>query len=286
VKIAEAGPEPMAVWMNTVTPGYFELMHMPLIGGRDFDARDREETTRVAVVNDVLARYWRVGAVGQVFEVDGRRTEVIGVVKTAKYQQTGESPRPFFYLPYEQNYVPRMTLHVRTLGPPASAVPDVLAAARAIDPAQIASEIRPLDQFLSRSALFATRIGVTVTAAAGTCAWALSLAGLYACVAHSVQRREREIGIRMALGAGRWRVTRLMIADGAQLTLIGIAIGSMLATAVERLIGQVLPEQRGGSHLPALALAGVLVALTSLAACLAPAWRASRLAPAVALRRP
>jgi predicted permease len=290
VKIAAASPDaistgPMAVWMNTITPGYFELMRMPLIAGRDFNAQDTARTTPVVVVNEALARFWSDGrALGQSMEVDGRHVEVIGVVKTAKYQQVGEAPRPFFYLPYEQNFVPRLTLHVHTYGAPASIAPSVLAAARAIDPAQPASDIRPLDQFLSRGALFTARIGVMVTAAAGFCAWALSLTGLYACIASSVRRRRREIGIRRALGASRWSVTRLVLIQGAKFTLAGISIGLVFAAMAQHWAGQIA-SQNGSMRLPALALTDVIVAATSLAACLIPAWRASGLDPAVALRR-
>ena len=310
VKIAGPGADaasnrPMAVWMNTVTPGYFELMRMPLIAGRDFDARDTERTTPVAVVNEALAQFWAgrdgsaqaagqrqtIGqspAVGQIMEIDGRRVEVVGIVKTAKYQQAGEAPRPFLYLPYEQNFVPRLTLHVQTYGAPSAMAPSVVAAARAIDPAQPASEIRPLDRFLSQGALFTARIGVSVTAAAGGCAWALSLTGLYACIASAVHRRRREIGIRRALGATRWSVTRLVLLQGAKFIFAGIAAGLLFAALAQRWTGQITVPIASRNHetgLPALALAGLIVAAAGLGACFIPAWRAAGEDPAVALRR-
>ncbi len=283
IKIAAA--DSYAVWMNTVTPGYFDLMRMPLAAGRDFTAYDSDRTQPVAVVNEALARYWPGGrAVGEVMEIDGRRTEVVGVAKNAKYQQIGEAPRPFLYLPYEQNFVPRMTLHVRTLGAPAAAAPSVLAVARAIDPAQPVSEIRPFEQFLSQGALFTARIGVTVTAAAGGCSWILSLTGLYACIASSIRRREREIGIRRALGASRWSIAGLVLTHGAKLTLSGIAIGWILAAAAQRWTGQMIQQNRMVNW-TAPAEAAVAVALASLAGCFLPAWRASSGHPAIALRR-
>jgi hypothetical protein len=273
--------------MNTVTPGYFALMSMPLVAGRDFNARDADHTPPVAVVNDALARFWPGRrAIGQRMEIEGRQVEVVGVVKTAKYQQVGEAPRPFLYLPYEQNFVPRLTLHVETFGEPSAMAPSVLAVARAIDPAQPASEIRPLSQFLSQGALFTARIGVAVTAAAGGCAWALSLAGLYACIAASVHRRRREIGIRRALGASRWSVTRLVLSQGVRLIFCGIAIGLLLAALAQTQMAVQTGSRNGMIRFLAPALAGVVVAATSLAACLVPAWRAAREDPAVALRRP
>ncbi len=291
VRIAAFNPDPVSIWMNTVTPGYFALMSMPLVAGRDFNARDTDRTPPVAVVNEALARFWpgrRV--VGQRMEIEGRQVEVVGVVKTAKYQQVGEAPRPFLYLPYEQNFVPRLTLHVETLGEPSALASSVLAVARTIDPAQPASEIRPLSEFLSRGALYTARIGVAVTAAAGGCAWALSLAGLYASIAGSVHRRRREIGIRRALGASRWSVTRLVLSHGVQLIVSGIAIGLLLAALAQTAIAQTAlaqPGSRSGMiRILAPVMAGVVVAATGLVACLFPAWRASREDPAVALRRP
>ena len=209
----------------------------------------------------------------------------MGIVKTAKYQQPGEAPRPFLYLPYEQNFIPRLTLHVQTYGAPSALAPSVLAAARAIDPAQAASEVRPLDRFLSQGALFTARIGVTVTAAAGGCAWALSLTGLYACIAGAVHRRRREFGIRAALGASRWSITRLVLIDGSKFIFTGVAAGLLSAALAQRWTATLVPA--ASDHridgLPVLAFAGLIVAAASLAACFLPAWRAAGQDPAVAL---
>jgi ABC-type antimicrobial peptide transport system permease subunit len=177
-----------------------------------------------------------------------------------------------------------MTLHIETYGAATSVAPAVLAASRAIDPAQPASEIRPLDQFFSEGALFGARIGVTVTAAAGGCAWLLSLAGLYACIASTIHRRRREIGIRMALGAGRWAVMRLVLAQGVRLTITGVVIGLILSAFADHWISRIVGP--GGSlHLTAEALAGTIVAAACLAACIVPAWHAAREDPAIALQR-
>jgi len=285
VKIPATGPDPMAIWMNTVTPGYFELMHMPLVAGRTFTDRDTDRTMQVAIVNETMTRYWSERrAIGDVMDIDGRKVEVVGIVRTVKYQQVGEAPRPFFYLPYAQNYVPRMSMHIATNGPPAREASAVLAAARAIDPAQPASEIRPLDQFLSAGALFGARIGVSITGAAGGCAWLLSLAGLYACTASAVNRRRREIGIRVALGASRWAVMRLVLRQGVKLATAGIAIGLFVAALAGHWISRIVSAE-GSLHLPPLAFAGSVVAITCLAACLVPAWHAASEDPAIALRR-
>ena len=290
VKIASISLDPMGLWMNTVTPDYFELMRIPVVAGRGFAESDTDRTPAVAIVNQAIAQFWperrafSQTALGQIMEIDGRKVEIVGVVKTAKYQQVGESPKPFFYLPYSQNFVARLTLHVLTQGPPGGAAPAVMAAAHALDPTQPVTEVRPLDQLLSQSAFFGARIGFGVTLAAGGCAGLLSLTGLYVCVASSVVRRRREIGIRSALGAGRGAITRLVVAQGARLTAAGVAIGLLLAVAAHQWTWRVASVGRS-LDLRALVLAGAMVAAASLTACFVPAWRASRSDPAVTLRR-
>lgn len=300
VKIASISVDPMGLWMNTVTPDYFELMRIPVVAGRGFAESDTERTPAVAVVNETIAQFWpdrRASGqtplgqtplgqtpLGQTMEIDGRKVEIVGVVRTAKYQQAGESPKPFFYLPYSQNFVARLTLHVLTQGPPAGAAPAVIAAAHALDPSQAVTEVRPLDQLLSQSAFFGARLGFGVTLAAGGCAGLMSLTGLYVCVASSVVRRRREIGIRSALGADRGAITRLVLAQGVQLTAAGIAIGLPLATGAHRWAWRVVSVGRS-LDVRALVLAAAMVAAASLTACFVPAWRASRPDPAVTLRR-
>jgi predicted permease len=276
VSFAAAGPDPMAVWSNTVTPEYIELMRMPVLAGRTFDARDTEKSLPVAVINQALAHFWPEGrALGQTIHIEGRAAEVIGIVQTALYQQVGEAPRPFLYLPYAQNFVPRMTLHIQTYGDPASVAPEIVEEARAVDPAPSASEIRALDDFLSHGALFAARVGVTVTGAAGACACGLSLTGLYACMASAAQRRRREIGIRRALGATRGSITRLLLAQAAKLTITGTGLGLGIAAGAQ--------PGPGLLHPAALALTAGLVMAASLSACILPLWRAAGGDPAVAL---
>ena len=286
VKIEAAGPAPLAFWMNIVTPRYFALMRMPLLAGRDFNSSDTEDSPPVAIVNQALARLWPSGkALGHTLKIGGREVEIVGVVKTAKYIQAGESPRPFFYLAYAQSYVPRMTLHVQTQGLPADAASAVLAIAHELDPTQPGSDVRTLDQYFERGALFLARIGVCITGAAGSCALLLALIGLYSCNASAVTRRGRELGIRRALGATRYDVIRLVLSHGARLTVCGIAIGLAMALVIERW------TEHWAGKLPwtylacSAAFAGILVAAASLAACLIPAWRAARVDPAVTLRR-
>jgi predicted permease len=264
-----------------ISPAYFELMRMPLLAGRAFDDRDTATTPAVAVVNETLAKLWPAGAaLGRSMEINGRRIQIVGVVQTAKYFSISEAPRPFFYLPYSQNYVTRMVLHVETAGSPAAIAPAVVAAARVVDAAQTVSEVRALEQYFSQGALFGTRIGFDVTAVTGGCALLLALAGLYSSIASTLQRRRREIGIRRALGASTFGIVRLVLAHGVRLAVIGSAAGAAVALAAKPWLISV-PQ----SNVATVLIAAALVIAASLAACFIPAWRSARLDPAVALRQ-
>jgi putative ABC transport system permease protein len=284
VKINDAD-RGISVWMNTVSPGYFELMRMAVIAGRVFNDRDTENSPRVAIVNQAMAKLWPAsGALGHRMEVNGQTIEIVGVVRTAKYFEVSEGPRPYFYLPYAQNYASRMVLHVETAGSPAGAAPAVLAAARVIDATQPVSEIRSLEQYFSQGALFGARIGLLVTASAGGCALLLALTGLYGSVARTVQRRRREIGIRAALGANHYEILRMVLGHGAKLALAGTVAGSAAALAAGPWLTKAVASERANG-VGVLALAALMVIMASLAACLIPALRAARVDPAVALRQ-
>jgi predicted permease len=292
VKINDA--DRISVWMNTASPGYFELMRMAVVTGRAFNDRDTENSLRVAVVNQAMAKLWPNGeALGRRMEINGQKLEIVGVVRTAKYFEVSEGPRPYFYLPYSQNYASRMALHVETTGSPADTAPAVLAAARGVDATQPVSEIRSLEQYFSQGALFGARMGLLVTASAGGCALLLALIGLYGSVASTVQRRRREIGIRAALGANRYAIVRIVLGHGAKLALAGTAAGSVGALAARPLLTRAgltnlsaeSADSWANNGVGVLALAALLVVMASVAACLMPALRAARVDPAVALRQ-
>ena len=294
VKIGDAD-RGASVWVNTASPGYFELMRMAVVAGRTFTDRDTENSPRVAIVNQAMEKLWpNNDALGRRMEINGQKIEIVGVVRTAKYFEVSEASRPYFYLPYSQNYASRMILHVETARAPAGAAPAVLAATRNIDATQPVSEIRSLEQYFSQGALFSARIGLLVAASAGGCVLLLALTGLYGSIVGTVQRRRRESGIRAALGASRYAIVRLVLAKGAMLALAGTAVGSAAAFAaspwlVERgLITTGLKGIAGASTdsgAGAPALAALVVIIASLAACLIPALQAARVDPAVALRQ-
>ena len=272
------GQEHLSFWTNTVSSGYFELMHMRIVDGRSFDDRDTETSPPVVIVNEELARFWKRGeAVGRRIRMDGRILRVAGVVRTAKYFQLSEPPTPFFYLPYAQNYASRMVLHVETEGPPAASAPAVIGEVHGIDASQPVSEVRTLQDYFSQGGLIWIKVGLHVVGAVGLCGLLLGLTGLYSVVASAVARRRREIGIRVAVGASRCDVVALVLGHGAKLVALGIAGGLAMAMAISRLLGI-------GSGWPVLVLSAAGVATIAMAACLAPAWRATGIDPAIALR--
>ena len=138
----------MTVWMNVVTPEYFSLMHMGLVAGRGFDDRDG------AIVNEELAK--RV-SIGEKMRVNGRMVEVVGIVKTAKYMRWDEAPRPFFYLPYKQNYASRMTLHIESRA-------GVLEAVRKMARDVPASDARKMREYFDNGAMFGVKVALRVAA--------------------------------------------------------------------------------------------------------------------------
>jgi putative ABC transport system permease protein len=270
------GTELRTVWINIVDNGYFELMHIPIVEGRPFDQRDTAMSPPVAVVNQELARLCGVGCK---FQMNGRAVDVVGIARTAKYFQLSEHPTPYLYLPYSQNYASRMVLHVEQIGTARQVIDEI----RAIDAAQPVSEVRALGDYVAQGAMFNARVAVDVLGVVGLCGLALALAGLYGVISQSITRRRREIGIRMALGAKRPAVTILIVVHGIKLAAGGTTCGSIAAMLLERLLSS-LVAGASGRDFSVLAAAAAVVMIASLAACLIPAWRASGVDPAAALR--
>lgn len=273
----EGEQERRAVWMNIVTPGYFGLMHLKVTAGRAFDDHDTALSGPVAIVNEELAKQCGVG--GRI-SMNGRVLNVVGVVATAAYFQVGETPRAYFYLPFSQNYASRMVLHVESKGDAARAVLDTI---RNVDSDQPVSEVRALSDYLSGGAMSNARIAITVLGIAAACGILLALTGVYGVVAHAMARRRREIGLRMALGARRPLVMVIVLRDGLKIVMVGTAGGLGTTLTVARFLGGVIAGADRHDW-RVLGVAGSIVMLAGLAACVIPAWKASGMDPARALR--
>ena len=208
---------------NTIDEDYLATMQIPLVGGRNFDSRDSASAPPVVIINQTMAqRYWpNRNAIGGRMQIEGKTLQVIGIVRDMKYNDVSEPPMPFFFLPFSQHYTPPMTLHVETVGDPAGFAAPVIAEIRRLDPEQPIQEVMTLHHFFQQGALFANRLIAQLVTAIGLFGLLLATTGLYGVIAYSVSRRTREIGIRMAIGADRAEVLRLVLRQGAALTLLG-----------------------------------------------------------------
>ena len=271
---------------NTVDDRYLTLMRIPIVRGRNFDSRDTASSPPVAIVNEAMAeKYWpNRNAIGGRIRMKGRTLEVVGVAKTIKYRDLSETPMPFLYLPFTQEYSSQFTLMVESTGDPATLAAPVLAEIRRLDPDTPVQDVQTLDHFFKEVALIGNRIITQVVASIGLFGLLLAITGLYGVIAYAVSRRTREIGIRIAIGADPGGVARLVLRQGMMLTLAGLLIGLLLALAVSKLLGSLLVGV--SSRDPFVFIAVTLIfAAVSLLACYVPARRAARLDPLLALRQ-
>jgi len=269
---------------NEVSPDYFATMGIPLISGREFTRADDENAPRVAVVNQTMvARYWRgQNPIGQRVQVKGSWLEVVGVVKDSKYYSMDETARPFFYVPLRQYFAIEPEIHIRTRQPLETIQTALIREVHALDPNLALYEMFTLEEQVNRSTS-QQLVAVALVALFGGLALLLASVGLYGVMSCTVSQSTRELGLRMALGAGTSCVLRLVLTRGLLLTTTGIMIGIALALLLTRLLGNLLYQVSPRDPL-AFAAAFAVMALASTAACFWPAWRATRTDPMRALR--
>jgi predicted permease len=282
-----AGALDLMAGVNTVGPGYFDTVGMTLRAGRGFTPADRQDAAPVVVINESLARRLWPGepAIGKRLRLgdDEQFLEVVGVAADARYAGLREPPQPYAYRPVLQSYLPIMMLHVRTQGDPKPLLERVRREIQALDPNLPLLEPRTIGQIRNLS-LWAPRMGAGLLTVFGLLALALAALGIYGVVAYSVGQRQREIGIRMAIGAGRREVLGLVLRQGMRPVVIGIVVGLAGALAGARAVSALL---FGVGAADPLSLAGAVALLTlvALAAVYGPARRASGLDPVTALRQ-
>jgi predicted permease len=269
---------------NEVSPDYFATLGIPLISGREFTRADDENAARVAIVNQtMIARYWRgQNPIGQRLQVEDNWVQVVGVVKDSKYYSMDEAPRPFFYVPLRQYFSIEPDIHIRTTQPLQTVQTALIREVRALDPNLAVSEMITLQEQVDRSTSHEL-VAVALVALFGGLALLLASIGLYGVMSCTVSQSTRELGLRMALGAGTSNVLRLVLLRGLLLTTTGIIIGTALALLLTRLLGNLLYQVSPQDPL-AFAAAFAVMTLASVAACFLPAWRATRIDPIQALR--
>jgi predicted permease len=278
--------ESIATVVDTVDAGYFRTAGIALDRGRYFTEMDQDGGTWVAIVNQKLAHdYWPGQEVlGKHIRLPGEkvRRQVIGVVKTANYTTLGEPPQLCVYVPLKQSYSDAMVLYVRSKWDPNQILLPVQREVRAVGPRISVDDVRTGRKIVDQS-LFGAKIGVALLSAFGLLALGLASIGLYGIMAYSVNRRRREIGLRMALGAAQESVLRLILKQGMSLVLAGVAAGLVAALAVGQLLSRMLYGVSASDPVSVAAAAAVLLAV-ALVACYLPARSASRLDPLTALR--
>ena len=272
--------------MVVVQPGFFSAAGMTLIRGRDFTDLDTPQTAWVAIVNTATAQELWPGEdpVGKHMTYLGQDWDVnvIGEVNTVKFQTIGEPPRPAIYMALKQQFNPTLNLWVRTKGDPKAALASVRSAVQEQDKAVPLRRVLTGEDVLDQS-LSAPRLGAELLGGFGFLALALAAMGTYGVMSYSVSQRTREIGIRMALGAQRSDVTRLMLAGGMAMVGIGIAVGLGFSVLLTRSMNSLL-YGIGLFDAPSFIATSVLLVLTALAACSIPARRAAKVDPMVSLR--
>ena len=264
---------------------YFEAVGVPLLSGRAFTADDVERGRRVAVVNETMARQFWPGSspLGRRIFPEGDQSpafEVVGVARDHDVRSVGEARRPYLHLPAEPER--GIGLVVRTTMPAEAALPMLRDAIRTLEPSVVFTEDTTAAQIASAT-MIPTRMAAFAAAAFGGLALLLAAVGLYGVIAYAVSRRTREIGIRMALGAKRGQVLRLVMHQGARLAIAGIALGVLASAGVARLLVLLL---YGVSTIDPLAYTAAITVLLLVAsvANLVPAFAAARVDPAKALR--
>ena len=280
--------------IRIVSPGYFETLRIPLRRGRLLGDQDRAGALEVAVVDEeFVRRYWsHEDPIGKRFTfgppagaVDTSSREwitVVGVVGHTKQEGLDAENRIQLYLAYRQTPQAMLTFAVRTAGDPAQYVNAVRRAVQSVDPDQPLSGIHSMDELISTS-VGQRRLSMMLLSLFSGIALVLASVGIYGLMSYSVAQRSRELGVRIALGAGRTDVLRLVLRQGMSLALTGIVIGVGAAFGLSRVIQSQLFGIRATD--PAtFGLVAVVLGVTALAANLIPAWRATRVDPAVVLR--
>jgi macrolide transport system ATP-binding/permease protein len=276
--------EQVAADYNQVGEEYFSAIGIPIVTGREFTRNDDENAPPVAIVNETMAvKYWPgKSVIGQRLKVKDKWMEVVGLAKDSKYQTMLEAPKPFFYVPVRQNFFVQNGFIIRTDQSAAAIMNGLGREIHALDPNLAPLDTISLQEQVDRMS-YTQRLAVALLAIFGGMALFLAAIGLYAVMSYSVFQSTRELGLRMALGAGAGDLLRLVISRGIRLTTAGVAIGAIAALTLTRLMGNLLYKV---SPRDPLAFAVALIVMLSVAsiACFLPAWRATRIDPVRALR--
>lgn len=272
----------------SVAEDYFATMEIPLIAGRDFSVIDNATAPQVAIVNEAMAQHYWPGesAVGKRLRkgrADGPAVEIVGVAKNSKYLYIGEPAQEMVYFPFRQEPHGEMTLLMQTRGPSATGVAALRDAVAAIDHTVPLQDSYTIEIFFDAMARSLGGTMLTLVVSMGVIGVGLTMIGLYGLVSYAVSRRTREIGIRIAVGAGQSRILRMMLRQGMAPVWIGLVLGAVLSAVTLRLMPMIAPLAQRYDLILYLPVLPAIILTTGIAA-LIPSRRASNVDPAVALR--
>lgn len=286
--ILQPGQSPPAVYFNIVSPTYFNTMRILLLHGRAFADADNRNAQPLAIISQKMAeQFWPgedpLGKRFRISQLTDAWLEVVGVARDTKVVNPVPWTIPYFYLPLAQNYSAHLALQIRTPLPPETLALQVEEQVHAIDPALAVSDVMTMDQQIQgTNGFFLFNLGARSAGGLGMLALLLAVIGIYGVVSYAVNRRTHEIGVRLALGAQRSEILRMILGQGMTLVAIGAAIGIAVALAIAHAVSHFL---MGVSPNDPLTFVGVSLVLgnAALLACYLPARRATRVDPMIAL---
>jgi len=278
--------ESMETQFAIITPNYFNTMQIPILKGRDFTRRDGKDSQRTVIVSQAFGdRYWpRQEAIGRrvYSDLTNEWFTVVGVARDSKATGLNKEPKPFLYLPLYQVYQATMIVNARVLGDPLASRAAVEKTIHELNPVLVVFDVANLE-VRWQIASFQQRIAGTLVGAFGLVALVLATVGIYGVTAYTTRQRNHEIGIRMALGATKEHVLRLVLGHGLRLTLVGVGLGLAASFALTRYLESMLLGVTS-TDAPTFLAVVILLCAVALLACFIPARRAIRVDPMAALR--
>jgi macrolide transport system ATP-binding/permease protein len=272
---------------NTVSSDYFKTLEIRLLQGRNFNTDDRSGALPVIIVNQTMAKRFVPGGnpIGARLRTAGNphlELEIVGVVADSKYQSMSEGPTASFYRSLEKSYQPALSLYVRTNGDPKHMLETVRREVQALDVGLPLANVSTASDLISAS-IWSARTAAALLSIFGLLALVLATTGLYGVVAYSVTQRYREIGIRMALGARRWEVTKMVLLEVGKIVCIGLVLGCIVAAAGSWLASGLLYSVKGADPVTYVS-ASLLLAIVALLASFLATRRGMRIDPVQALK--
>jgi predicted permease len=284
----EPGPdERPKVDYNQVGPGYFASMQIPIVSGREFTRNDNENNFPAVIVNQQMVnRYWHgKDPLGKRIQVNDKAMVVVGVAKDSKYFSFTEPPKPFLYVCMDQLPVINTAVMIRAAQSPGAISSALAHEVHAVDAGLSMQEVSTLRELMNLTALSAQKPVVAVLFIFGGIALLLAAVGLYGVMSYAVSQSKRELGLRVALGAGSAQLFRIVMSHGLALAASGVVLGAIAAMFLTRFIamGRLLYEVNPRNP-AAFVIAALVMVVISITACITPAWHAARIDPVRALR--